>query len=70
VKLTNAQKNAIYFGAWNKVQLANPRLDRFAITRRTLGAVPKPLEMTAGQFEKMLAVFNAIVRDAKSADPF
>jgi hypothetical protein len=65
--LTSAQKNAVYFGAWNKVQLVNPKLDRFAITRRILGAVPKPVDMTPEQFQKMLEVFAAIVRDAKPA---
>ncbi|MEO7933235.1 MAG: hypothetical protein ABIT76_08775 [Chthoniobacterales bacterium] len=62
--LAPQQRNGIYFGLWKEVESLKLGIDRFALTSRTLGCVPKVAEMTDAQFRKITSVFAAIVRDA------
>jgi hypothetical protein len=65
-ELTPAQRNALYFGTWDKVKTAagcDYNL-RFAVTRRLLGCVPKVKDMTPDQFRKVIECFEAMLRDA------
>ena len=61
-----AQRTAIYWRLWNELEKAKPGLDRFALTRRAIGRVCKPGEMTAEEFAQVLRVFSAIARDAQA----
>jgi len=74
VELSIGQKNALYWNAWNKLKRAAAAADqpvqdefRFALTRRSLGAVVKIKAMTPDQFRKVLSCFDQVA--AKYAAP-
>jgi hypothetical protein len=56
-----------YFALWARVEKAtkcDPNF-RHALTQKHLGGHPRPRDMTPEQLAKMMAVFSAILRDAK-----
>ena len=57
-----------YWALWKKVEARKTGMSRFALTRRTIGRVCKPQEMTAGELGKMIEVFLAILRESKGVE--
>jgi hypothetical protein len=57
-----------YWALWKKVEERKTGMSRFALTRRTIGRVCKPQEMTAGELGKMIEVFLAILRESKGVE--
>ena len=53
-----------YWALWKQVEKRRPGLNRFALTSRVIGRVPKPQNMTPADLGKMIDVFTAILRDA------
>ena len=51
-----------YWALWKQVEHAKPGVNRFALTRKILGRVPKVTEMTGEQLAKMIRVFESILR--------
>jgi hypothetical protein len=60
--LTPAQRNAIYWRAWNTAEKARPGLNRFSITHRVLGRVKKITEMSDDEFRKLVRAFGHIAK--------
>ena len=58
---------AQYWSLWAQVEKVSPGLNRHALTQKAIGCHPMPRDMTAAQLNKMLDVFAAILRDAKTA---
>ncbi|HEX3988393.1 MAG TPA: hypothetical protein VHZ30_03110 [Verrucomicrobiae bacterium] len=58
---------SLYWALWAKVEKIKPGVGRHALTQKIIGCHPKPQEMTPDQLSKMIGVFSAIIRDAKSA---
>jgi hypothetical protein len=60
-----------YWALWNQITKRKPTADahglRFALTRKALGRIVKPQEMTAAELAKMIHVFTSVLRDCKSS---
>jgi hypothetical protein len=59
---------AVFWHRWAQIKKAKPGTPetlRHALTRKTIGSNPLPREMTPDQLQKMVNLFDAILREAR-----
>lgn len=66
--LSPAQRNAMYWRAWNEAETAQPGLNRFAVTTRVLGRVKKITELTDEEFLKLIHAFESAAKKANNSE--